>query len=113
MKHLLILALVSAAAILITGCTTAPTPVVTETPPGEGAPVTTPKAGGCQPGQVNVNAANAVELESLPGIGPTLAQRIMAHIAAHGPFQSVEELENVPGIGPASLERLRPHVCTQ
>lgn len=95
-------------------CLPTPSPVVTDPAPGDGTPVTILEPGqACQPGQVNVNAANAVELESLPGIGPSLAQRIMEYIATNGPFQSVEDLTNVPGIGPTSLENLRPHVCTQ
>jgi len=84
------------------------TGVVTETAPAAVDPVAT-----CQPGQVNVNTANGVQLESLPGIGPSLAQRIIEHMALNGPFQTVEDLEDVPGIGPAALEKLRPHVCVR
>ena len=60
-------------------------------------------------GPVNVNTSSQTQLESLPGIGPALAQRIMAH----RPYESVEDLLDVPGIGPATLENLRPLVTTR
>ena len=59
---------------------------------------------------VNINTATAEELQSLPRIGPAMAQRIIAWREAHGGFRSVDELDAVPGIGPAMLENLRPLV---
>lgn len=59
------------------------------------------------PRLVNLNTASAAELELLPGIGPTLAERIVAHRAANGPFKTLDDLDRVPGIGPRTLERLR------
>ncbi len=56
---------------------------------------------------VDLNSANAAELDALPGIGPALAARVVAHRAAHGRFRSVDELARVPGIGPALVSRLR------
>jgi competence ComEA-like helix-hairpin-helix protein len=55
---------------------------------------------------LNVNRATAVDLEALPGIGPALAQRIVADRQARGPFATVRALDRVPGIGPALLGRL-------
>jgi len=56
---------------------------------------------------VDVNAADKEELRSsLPGIGPVLADRIVAFRHDHGPFASVTDLERVPGIGPRLAERL-------
>ena len=60
--------------------------------------------------RVNVNTASAAELETLNGIGPALAARIIAHREAAGPFRSVEALVEVRGIGPRTLERLVPFV---
>ncbi len=66
--------------------------------------------GGAAAGVVELNRATAAELESLPGIGPALARRIVAWRAQNGPFRSVDALSQVPGIGAATVERLRPRV---
>jgi competence protein ComEA len=58
-------------------------------------------------GPLNINTANAESLQALPGIGPTLAERVVADRQAHGPFQSEEELLRVPGIGPKRFQRIR------
>jgi competence ComEA-like helix-hairpin-helix protein len=55
---------------------------------------------------LNVNRATAVELERLPGIGPSLARRIVADREARGPFATAESLDRVPGIGPGLVARL-------
>jgi len=69
-------------------------------------------AGSAQKGStpVNINTATAEELQTLPRIGPAMAQRIIAWREAHGGFHSVDELDAVPGIGPSMLENLRPLV---
>lgn len=61
------------------------------------------------PGPVNVNTATQAQLETLPGIGPALAQEIIAR----RPFATVEDLDAVPGIGEAKLEQLRQLVIVQ
>lgn len=56
---------------------------------------------------LNINRATAKELEALPGIGPVLAARIVAHREAHGPFRTVDDLLAVSGIGPKTLAGFR------
>jgi competence protein ComEA len=59
---------------------------------------------------VNLNTATLDQLESLPGIGPALGQRILDYRQVHGPFRSVDDLLNVSGIGEKRLADLRPRV---
>jgi competence protein ComEA len=66
--------------------------------------------GGQIGGKVSLNSANQQELETLPGVGPSLAQRIMEFRTLHGGFRSVDELDDIAGIGSATLSRLRPLV---
>lgn len=56
---------------------------------------------------VDVNAATASELETLPGIGPSKAAAIIEYRNANGPFATVDQLDAVPGIGPATLANIR------
>ncbi len=60
---------------------------------------------------ININTASASELDLLPGIGPSLAQKIIEHRETYGPFITIDDLINVSGIGPAKLEDLR-HLIT-
>ena len=60
------------------------------------------------PGKVNINTADAAQLEALDGIGPTLAQRIVAYREEHGPFADWEEFCKIQGIGESMVETLRP-----
>ena len=59
---------------------------------------------------VNVNTATAEELETLTGIGPSLAQAIIDYRAEHGAFETAEDLLNVKGIGEAKLEGFRAEI---
>jgi competence protein ComEA len=59
---------------------------------------------------VDINTATQAELDTLPGVGPVLAQRILDWRAQNGQFTSVDELGEVSGIGDAVLARLRPLV---
>ncbi len=56
--------------------------------------------------RLNVNTATPTELEALPGIGPALALRIVAHREEHGPFAEIANLEDVHRVGPRTVLRL-------
>lgn len=73
-----------------------------EAAPAEKAAAQAPK--------VNINQADAGELESIRGVGPTLAQRIIEFREAHGRFEHLEDLVQVPGIGQAKLERMKEQI---
>lgn len=70
-------------------------------------PAAGPASGGPPARKVNVNSASAQELDSLPGIGPVLAQSIIDFRETNGPFGSVDELTEVSGIGPAVLAKIK------
>jgi competence protein ComEA len=61
-------------------------------------------------GTVNINTANAEVLDTLPGIGPVKAAKIIAYRESNGPFKAIVELDNVPGVGPVTLAKLTPLV---
>jgi competence protein ComEA len=64
-------------------------------------------SGAVDDGRVRVNQADASELDSLPGVGPVLAERIVSYRDLNGPFQAVEDLLDVPGIGESKLAAMR------
>ncbi len=61
-------------------------------------------------GVVNLNEASPVELERLPGVGPTRAQQIVEHRRTH-PFHKIDELTKVKGFGRKTFGRLRPYLA--
>ena len=77
-------------------------------PPADGAPTGAggQPAGASTGGLVNLNTATLDQLDTLPGIGPTLAERILQWREQHGRFSSVDELQEVSGIGPMKFEQL-------
>ncbi|MFI7397194.1 helix-hairpin-helix domain-containing protein [Micrococcus luteus] len=71
-------------------------------------PTPTTGGAGAEPGgTVDLNTADAVVLQTLPGVGPATAEKIIAHRETVGPFTGLQDLDAVPGIGPATLDRLR------
>lgn len=57
---------------------------------------------------VNINTAEAKDLDELPGVGPSTAENIIEHRRHSGKFKSVDDLEDVKGIGPKTLEKIKP-----
>jgi competence protein ComEA len=58
-------------------------------------------------GPLHLNTATLEQLDELPGVGPSTAQKILDFREEHGAFTSIDELDAIPGIGPARLEQLR------
>lgn len=87
-------------------------PVPGEEPRADPAPVAAggadeQSAAGGDGAPIDLNTASVTELEELPGVGPSIAARIVEHRERNGPFTSVEGLLEVSGIGPATLEEIR------
>lgn len=61
-------------------------------------------------GRVNINSATAVELDALPGIGPTTAQAIIDYRLQYGPFSFIQDIQKVPGIGPATFDKIKDYI---
>jgi competence protein ComEA len=59
---------------------------------------------------LDINRADQTDLESLPGIGPVLAGRILDFRQQHGPFKKIDDLEQVSGIGPKKLAQIKPYL---
>lgn len=59
---------------------------------------------------LNINTATAAELEQLPGIGPVLAQNILAYRQVIGAFERLSQLQNIPDIGPQTYEAILPFI---
>jgi competence protein ComEA len=74
------------------------------------AKVRAPKTKAPPAAKVNLNSAGADQLQTLPKVGPKVAQRIVEYRNAHKGFKTVDELRNVKGVGPKTLELIRPYV---
>lgn len=88
-------------------------PTAGESPPAPLGPTAAdagPSSAGAPSGLVDLNAADSATLETLPGIGPALASRIIAWRDANGGFSSVEDLREVNGIGDVRFAELEPLV---
>lgn len=76
-------------------------------PPGDAGAAPGASAPAWEGAPVDLNAATLADLDTLPGVGPVLAQRILDWRTDNGPFASVDQLGDVPGIGEARLAQLR------
>lgn len=72
---------------------------------GAGGPVV--PGGAAATGKIDINTADAASLDTLPGVGPSTATKIISEREANGPFATVDDLGRVSGIGPKRLEQLR------
>ena len=61
---------------------------------------------------IDINTADAETLSTLPGIGPTLAQRIVEYRETWGEFYYIEDIMNVEGIGPSTFENIKDLIMT-
>lgn len=75
-------------------------------PPADATPA--PAATSAPDGDlIDINTATLEQLDSLPGIGPTTAEKIIAYRTENGPFQRIEDIMNVSGIGPSTFDKLK------
>ena len=72
------------------------------------------KVASTQPGtsQININTANESQLTTLPGIGPTIAERIIRHRQEIGPFKTTEDLKQVKGVGDKIFIKIKHLITT-
>ena len=61
-------------------------------------------------GLVNINNADVAELDTLPGIGPSTAEKIVEYRETNGPFATIDEITSVSGIGPAKFEQIQDFI---
>jgi len=86
--------------------------VVTSGAVQTGSQVTGTGTSGSAGALININSANASDLDALPGVGPVMSSRIISWRTENGGFKSVDDLQQVPGIGPKVFANLKPLVCT-
>ncbi len=100
------------AAGFYTGRNTGNSPVLISTLPQTLPATTLPSHSATQAssGKININTATIEELDTLPKIGPKLAQRIINYRLTNGHFRSIEELTNVEGIGNGILDTIREYI---
>jgi competence protein ComEA len=79
----------------------------------EQVPVAPPGNPAATAGKVNINTAPLAELETLPGIGPGLAQRILDYREGHGAFARIEDVMEVSGIGEATFAKIQDSISTK
>ena len=88
-------------------------PETPEAPEEPAAPEETETEPDGMASRVNLNTADAAALESLPGIGPALAQRIIDYRTANGPFQTTAEIQDVRGIGAGIYAKIKDSITVE
>ena len=63
--------------------------------------------------KININKATQTELETIPGIGPSTALKIINYREEYGKFSSIEDIKNVPGIGDAKYEQMKEYITVK
>lgn len=117
-----------AVSLALAGCSAEPEPIIIETPAITLTPYATPEPTArplptarpsptprpptptARVARININTAGPRLLESLPRIGPAMAQRIIEYREAHGPFATIEDIQNVSGIGEATFNAIKDHI---
>ncbi len=76
------------------------------------SPAMASAGGGAAVGLININTATIEELDALPGIGPSTAQKIIEYRESNGPFAAIENIMDVTGIGEAKFAKIRDQITT-
>ena len=82
-------------------------------PPAAAASATSEKSAGSTTGAININTAGPSDLQTLPGIGPSKADAIVADRKANGPFAACSDLQRVRGVGPATIAGIATQCTTK
>jgi competence protein ComEA len=85
----------------------------TPVPPATGKGVQSTAAMKTPIGKININTATIEELDGLPGIGPTIAQRIIDYLSENGSFKQIEDLKKVRGIGDSVFGQIKDLITLQ
>lgn len=112
-RHAAVIALTLAGAFALASSWSSsrtPSPTAIATPEATAEQAADPRR---PPTTINLNTATQPELEALPGIGPSIARRIIERRDTKGPYATVDDLDKVRGIGPVILERIRPYVSVR
>ena len=67
-------------------------------------------ASGITGGKVNINTADSVTLQTIPGIGPSKAARIIEYRESQGRFKKIDDIKNVTGIGDMTFENIKEYI---
>lgn len=62
-------------------------------------------------GKININQADSIALQEIPGVGPATADKIIQYREANGRFQTIEDIRNVSGIGDKTFEKMKDKIC--